>query len=196
MHLYHRFLQIPGCPSHPLSHLLPLILNPAVVDRARDMVIIVVRIETSIIMKEAIITDPMRAVIQREFHVDEDDGTVGMNASLTLSVMLMVLDGVLVEDPAVHAALRTDLLGESHLHLALLDVDRSHLVPGTQSVVQRLERMSLVGIYGPFLPQNHLLQTPITRPKLILLSHRLFMIPKQNSRLRLRVMTRCLDPHR
>lgn len=190
MHLNHKSLQIPRCPSHPL-----LILNPSEVDRARDMVIIVVRIETSVIVKKAMITEPVHAVIQGKFNVGEDDGIVGMNGVPILIVILMALDGVPVEGPVDHTALRIDFPGESHQHSAHLDVDRPHLVPDTQSVVQHPEGMSLVGICDPVLPQNHLLQTPppIT---LILLSRRLFMIPKQSSRLRLRVMTRCLDPHR
>lgn len=190
MHLYHRFLQILECPSHPLL----LILNPSVVDRARDMVIIVVRIETSVIVKEAMITEPTHAVIQEKFHVGEDDGIAGMNGVPIVSVILMALDGVPIEGPVDRTALRIDFPGESHPHLAYLDVDRPHLVPGTQSVVQHPEGMSLVGICDPVLPQNHLLQTPLPVTLTILLSRRLFMIPRQSSRLR--VMTRCLDPHR
>lgn len=191
MHLNHKFLQIPECPSHPLL----LILNPSVVDRARDMVIIVVRIETSVIVKKAMITEPMHAVIQEKFHVGEDDGIVGMNGVPILNVILMVLDGVPVEGPVDRIALRVDFRGENRPHLVHLDVDRPHLVPGTQSVVQHPEGMSLAGICDPALPQNHLLQTPppIT---LILSSRQLFRIPKQSSCLRLQVMTRCLDPHR
>jgi len=189
MHLNHKFLQIPGCPSHPLL----LILNPSVVDRARDMVIIVVRIETSVIVKK--ITEPVHVVIQEKFHVGEDDGIVGMNGVPILNVILMVLDGVPVEGPVDRTALRIDFRGENHPHLVHLDVDRPHLVPGTQSVVQHPEGMSLAGICDPALPQNHLLQTPLPIT-LILSSRQLFRIPKQSSRLRLQVMTRCLDPHR
>lgn len=164
-------------------------LNLSMLDRARDVIVIVVHLEATLTIKEIMMTKHPRTMIRGIIFAGGDGGIAGMNPDAITVETLMRRSGVLAETAGAVRVVQMVRVDEKTYLPLLIPLDPSLPASGTTTVVPNLLRstvaprgMSLVEIYDHPLPVQDLVITPLSR-----LRH--LVTRKQSSRLCLRVMT-------
>lgn len=169
-------------------------LNLSILDRARDVIVIVVHLEATLTIKEIMMTKHPHAMTRGIILAGGDGGIAGMNPGVVTVEVLMRRNGVLAETAAAVRVVLMDQVDEkTYLPPLTIPPDPSIPTPDSTTVLPNLLQstvaprgMSLVEICDRSLPVQDLAITLLSR-----LRH--LVTQKQSSRLCLRVMTQCLD---
>ncbi|KAJ3566052.1 hypothetical protein NP233_g7244 [Leucocoprinus birnbaumii] len=132
-HLLLQYLQsasVNNTAANHLSHASPTPVSdtPPVSQVPKDpritqTILIVVHLETSVIRRGAMMTEPTRAMTLGVIHVGEDGGIAGMNASQTITETIEAADGTLAKGTVARAVRKIGIVKGNLPRLALPDTD-------------------------------------------------------------------------